>query len=166
MKRRGFFGTLSAGLAFLGIGTASRSAAASPTDGAGPAMAWQQVEERVQYHHYETLAAGMGRRIEVLEGWYRDWWYEAQITYCHPVAGPYYVFEVAVGSDGVGPEDAEPLRANSWGNSLEEVRARAEVAIKLFLDVKRLENEAVRSGWPGFRLLSTIEDSSWIEGGK
>lgn len=41
--------------------------------------------------------------------------------------------------------------------TLEEVRERAELALLLMLDIKRLENEAVGSGWKDFSLLSSRE---------
>lgn len=157
MNRRGFFGRLSALLAFFGVGAASRSARASLADGVAPTLVWQPVDEPAEYHHYETSLAGTTQVIEILEGVHRDWRYAAKITYCHPLAGPSYVFEVEVDWDDVEPHNSARHRARSWGSDLKEVRARAELAVRLLLDVRRVEAVGMPgcSPWSAFRLLSS-----------
>lgn len=143
MQRRGFFTRVSGLLALFGIGTAERVAAARPVDEPQAlAFDWKQVDGPSKVY-----PDGVVQTVETLEGTYArssraEWCYTGRLVEHRLLSGHFWRYEVEldwvewVVQSGI----SDPRRASSWHSDLEETRARAELALKLLIDTKRVEN--------------------------
>lgn len=129
-------------LAFFGIGGASGSAAASETmplpSSNHPEFPWRLVEES-----RTTWPDGAWNQtvqeLDVVRG---DWRVTGRLIHMRRPSGSFWRFEVEVDAniDDPDPELRDPKTASSWNSTIEETQDRAELAILLLLDLKRLEN--------------------------
>lgn len=93
---------------------------------------------------------------EVLDVVYRDWHVTGRLTQMkRPSSGSFWRYDVTVDWYDADPDNSDPMSSSSWAYDLDEARARAELAARLLLDVRRLENEAIGSKpWSKFRLFA------------